>query len=115
MAYKKYYQLVTIEFNGTEIEAACFTQGLRYGFRHGLDSVTIKYSDGTIKTHDRIETGLHPFTVKWCNRTLEYRKYDSLLFSLFDMLFNRKGWDSKEHHKQVLDVIKNGTRFYKDI
>lgn len=115
MAYKKYYQLVIIEYNGTKIEACCFTQGLRYGFRHGLDSVTIKYSDGTVKTHDRLELGLHPFYVNWCNRTWEDRKYDSLLFSLFDMLFNRKGWDiSKEHHKQVLEVIKNGTRIYKD-
>lgn len=116
MAYKKYYQLVTMEYDGVKIEAVCFTQGRQYGFKHGLDSVTIKYSDGTIKTHDRIELDLHPFTVNWSNRTWEERKYDSLLYSLFDMLFNRKGWDtSKEHHKQVLDVIKNGTRIYKDI
>lgn len=104
-----------MEFNGTEIEAVCFTQGRQYGFRHGLNSVTIKYNDGTIKTHDRIAIGLYPFTVNWVNRTWECRKYDSLLFSLFDMLFNRKEWDSKEHYKQVLDVIKNGTRVYKDI
>lgn len=116
MAYKKYYQLVTMKYNGVEIEAVCFVQSKQYGFKHGLDSVTIKYSDGTIKTHDRIELDLRPFTVNWGNRTWEARKYDSLLYSLFDTLFNRKGWDtSKEHHKQVLDVIKNGTRIYKDI
>lgn len=116
MAYKKYYQLVTMSYEGTEIEATCFTQALKHGFRHGLDSVTIKYSDGIIKVHDRLGLGLYPFYVNWCNRTWEARKYDSLLFSLFDMLFNRrKGWDSKEHYKQVLDVIKNGTRVYKDI
>lgn len=116
MAYKKYYQIVTMRYNGTEIEAMCFTQGKQRGVKHGLTSVTIKYSDGTIKTHDRIELDLHPFTVSWCNRALEERKYDNLLYSLFDTLFNRKGWDtSKEHHKQVLDVIKNGTRIYKDI
>lgn len=116
MAYKKYYQLVTMKYNGVEIEAVCFTQGKRYGFRHGLDSVRIYYGDGSFKEHDRVELGLHPFAVNWVNRTWEEHKYDSLLYSLFDMLFNRKGWDtSKEHHKQVLDVIKNGTRIYKDI
>lgn len=115
MAYKKYYQLVTMSYEGTEIEAMCFTQGRAGGFRHGVDRVIIKYNDDTMKDYDREALDLPPFTVNWCNRTWEERKYDSLLYSLFDMLFNRKGWDTKEHHKQVLDTIKNGTRVYKDL
>lgn len=115
MAYKRYYQLVTMSYEGTTIEATCFTQALKYGFRHGLTSVRISYSDSSFKIHNRIELGLRPFAVSYLNRTWEERKYDSLFFSLFDMLFNRKGWDSKEHHKQVLNVIKNGTRNYKDL
>lgn len=115
MAYKKYYQLVIMSYEGTTIKATCFTQALKYGFRHGLTSVFIFYSDGSYKTHNRTELGLQPFIINWVNRTLEERKYDSLLFSLFDMLFKRKGWDTKEHHKQVLNVIKNGTRVYKDL
>lgn len=115
MAYKRYYQLVTMSDEGTTIEATCFTQALKYGFRHGLTSVRISYSDGSSKSHDRVELGLPPFVVNWCNRTWKERKYNSLLFSLFDMLFNRKGWDTKEHHKQVLNVIGNGNRIYKDL
>ena len=115
MAYKRYYQLVTMGYEGTKIEATCFTQATRYGFRHGLTSVCISYSDGSSKIHDRIELEWPPFVVKYYNRTWEERKYDSLLFSLFYMLFNRKGWDSKEHYEQVLDVIKNGSRIYKDL
>lgn len=115
MAYKKYYQLVTMSYEGTEIEATCFTQALKHGFRHGLTNICISYGDGYFKEYDRIELDLPPFIVNWCNRTWEVRKYDSLLYSLFDMLFNRKGWDMKEHHKQVLDTIKNGTRIYKDM
>ena len=115
MAYKKYYQLVTMGYEGTEIEATCFTQALKYGFRHGLTSVRISYSDGSSKIHDRVELDLKPFAVNYLNRTWEARKYDSLFFSLFDMLFNRKGWDTKEHHKQILNVIKYGTRIYKDL
>lgn len=115
MAYKKYYQIVTMKYNGTVIEAMCFAQALNLGFRHGLVGICISYSDGSFKEHDRIELGLPPFAVNYLNRTWEARKYDSLLFSLFDMLFKRKGWDSKEHHKQVLDVIENGSRIYKDL
>ena len=115
MAYKRYCQLVTMNYEGTTIEATCFTQALKYGFRHGLTSVRISYSDGSSKVHDRVELELPPFVVRYCNRTWEVRKYDSLLFSLFYMLFNRKGWDSKEHQKQVLNVIKYGTRIYKDL
>ena len=115
MAYKRYYQLVTMSHEGTTIEATCFTQVLKYGFRHGLTSVCISYSDGSSKIYDRTELGLRAFAVNYLNRTWEARKYDSLLFSLFDMLFNRKGWDSKEHYKQILNVIKNGTRIYKDL
>lgn len=116
MAYKRYYQLVTMSYEGTTIEATCFTQALKYGFRHGLTSVRIYYSDGYSKIHDRVELELPPFVVRYCNRTWEARKYDSLFFSLFDMLFKRKGWDaSKEHHNQVLDTIKNGSRIYKDL
>mgnify|MGYP000428360333 FL=1 len=116
MAYKKYYQIVTMKYNGTVIEAMCFTQALNLGFiRHGLVGICISYSDGSLKEHDRIELGLPPFIVNWCNGIREERKYDSLLYSLFDMLFNRKGWDTKEHHKQILNVIKNGTRIYKDL
>lgn len=115
MAYKKYYQLVTMNYKGTNIEATCFTQALKYGFRHGLTSVRISYSDGSFKVHDRVELELPPFVVNWGNRTWEARKYDSLFLSLFDMLFKRKGWDTKEHHKQVLNVIENGSRIYKDL
>ena len=115
MAYKRYYQLVTMSYEGTTIEATCFTQGTQHGFRHGLTSVRVSYSDGSFRIHDRTELGLRAFAVNYLNRTWEARKYDSLLFSLFDMLFNRKGWDTKEHHKQILNVIKNGTRFYKDL
>ena len=115
MAYRRYYQLVTMSYEGPTIEATCFTQALKYGFRHGLTSVRISYSDGSSKIHDRVELDLKPFAVNYLNRTWEARKYDSLFFSLFDMLFNRKGWDTKEHHKQVLNTIKNGTRFYKDL
>lgn len=115
MAYKRYYQLVTMSYEGTTIEATCFTQALKYGFRHGLTSVSISYSDGSSKIHNRIELELPPFAVNYLNRTWEERKYDSLFFSLFNMLFNRKGWDSEEHHKQVLNVIKNGNRIYKDL
>ena len=115
MAYKRYYQLVTMSYEGTTIEATCFTQALKYGFRHGLTSVNISYSDGSSKVHNRVELELPPFVVRYCNRTWEERKYDSLFFSLFNMLFNRKGWDSEEHHKQVLNVIKNGSRIYKDL
>lgn len=115
MAYKKYYQIVTMSYEGTTIEATCFTQALKYGFRHGLTNVRISYSDGSSKIHDRIELGLRAFAVNYLNRTWEERRYDSLFFSLFDMLFNRKGWDTKEHHKQILNVIKNGSRIYKDL
>ena len=115
MAYKKYYQLVTMSYEGTEIEACCFVQATQRGFRHGLTSVRISYIDGSSKIHDRIELGLKPFAVNYLNRTWEERKYDSLFFSLFDMLFNRKGWDTKEHYKQILNVIKYGTRIYKDL
>lgn len=115
MAYRRYYQLVTMSYEGAEIEATCFTQATQHGFRHGLTSVRISYNDSSYKVHDRIELGLKPFAVNYLNRTWEARKYDSLLFSLFDMLFKRKGWDSKEHHKQVLNVIENGTRIYKDL
>ena len=115
MAYKKYYQSVTMSYEGTTIEATCFTQATQHGFRHGLTSVCISYSDGSSKIHNRIELGLRAFAVNYLNRTWEERKYDSLFFSLLDMLFNRKGWDTKEHHKQVLNVIKNGTRIYKDL
>jgi hypothetical protein len=116
MAYKRYYQLVTMSYEGTTIEATCFTQALEYGFRHGLTSVRIFYSDSSSRIHDRVELGLKPFTVNYLNRTWEARKYDSLLFALFDMLFKRKGWDtSKEHHKQVLNVIEYGSRIYKDL
>ena len=115
MTYKRYYQLVTMGHDGTTIEATCFTQGTQHGFRHGLTNVRVSYNDGSSKIHDRTELGLRAFAVNYLNRTWEARKYDSLLFSLFDMLFNRKGWDSKEHHKQVLNVIKNGTRIYKDL
>ena len=115
MAYKRYYQLVTMSYEGTTIEATCFAQSTQHGFRHGLTSVCISYSDGSAKIHNRIELGLRPFAVNYLNRTWEERKYDSLLFSLFDMLFNRKGWDSKEHYKQILNVIKNGTRIYNDL
>lgn len=115
MAYKKYYQIVTMKYNATVIEAMCFTQALNLGFRHGLVGICISYSDGSFKEHDRIELGLKPFIVNYLNGTWEERKYDNLLYSLFDMLFNRKGWDSKEHHKQVLDTIKNSSRIYKDL
>ena len=115
MAYKRYYQLVTMSYEGTEIEATCFAQSTQHGFRHGLTSVCISYSDGSSKIYDRTELGLRPFAVNYFNRTWEKRRYDSLFFSLFDMLFNRKGWDSKEHHEQVLNVIENGTRIYKDL
>ena len=115
MAYKRYYQLVTMSYEGTTIEATCFAQFTQHGFRHGLTSVHILYSDGSSKTHDRTELCLREFAVNYLNRTWEERKYDSLFFSLFDMLFNRKGWDTKEHHKQVLNVIENGTRIYKDL
>lgn len=115
MAYKKYYQLVTISYEGTEIEATCFTQALKCGFRHGLTNICISYGDGYFKEHDRIELGLPPFIVNWQNETHEGRKYDTLFLALFFMLFNRKGWDSKEHYKQVLNTIKNGTRIYKDL
>ena len=116
MTNKRYYQLVTMSYEGTEIEATCFTQALKYGFRHGLTSIRIYYSDGSSKIHDRVELGLKPFTVNYLNRTWEARKYNSLFFSLFDMLFKRKGWDaSKEHYKQVLNVIDNGTRIYDDL
>ena len=115
MTYKRYYQLVTMSYEGTEIEATCFTQGTKHGFRHGLTSVCISYSDGSSKIYDRTELGLRAFTVNYLNRTWEGRKYGSLLFALFNMLFNRKGWDTKEHYKQILNVIKNGTRIYKDL
>ena len=115
MAYKRYYQLVTMNYEGTTIEATCFAQSTQHGFRHGLTSVRVSYSDGSSKIHDRTELGLRAFAVNYLNRTWEARKYDSLLFSLFDMLFKRKGWDTKEHHKQILNVIKNGTRIYKDL
>lgn len=115
MAYKRYYQLVTMSYEGTTIEATCFTQGTQHGFRHGLTSIQISYSDNSYKIHNRAELGLKAFAVNYLNRTWEERKYDSLFFSLFDMLFNRKGWDSEEHHKQVLNVIKNGSRIYKDL
>ena len=115
MAYKRYYQLVSMNYEGTTIETTCFTQALKYGFRHGLTSIRISYSDGSSKIHDRIELELPPFAVNYLNRTWEERKYDGLFLSLFDMLFNRKGWDAKEHHKQVLNVIKNGSRIYKDL
>lgn len=115
MAYKKYYQLVTMGYEGTEIEATCFTQGTQHGFRHGLTSVRVSYGDSSSRVHNRIELGLRAFAVNYLNRTWEARKYDSLFFSLFDMLFNRKGWDTKEHHKQILNVIKYGTRIYKDL
>ena len=115
MAYKKYYQLVTMSYEGTTIEAMCFMQGTQHGFRHGLTSIRISYSDGSSKIHNRIELGLRAFAVNYLNRTWEERKYDSLFFSLFDMLFNRKGWDTKEHHKRVLNVIKNGSRIHKDL
>lgn len=115
MAYKRYYQLVTMRHEGTIIEATCFTQALKYGFRHGLINVRVYYSDRSSTVHNRIELGLPPFTVNYLNRTWEARKYDGLLFSLFDMLFKRKGWDSEEHHKQVLNVIKNGSRIYDDL
>ena len=115
MAYKKYYQLVTMSHEGTTIEATCFTQSTQHGFRHGLTSVCISYSDGSSKIYDRTELGLRAFAVNYLNRTWEARKYDSLLFALFDMLLNRKGWDTKEHYKQILNVIKNGTRIYKDL
>ena len=104
-----------MSYEGTTIEATCFAQALKYGSRHGLTSIRISYNDGSSKIHDRTELGLRPFAINYVNRTWEERKYDSLLFSLFDMLFKRKGWDSKEHHKQVLNVIKNGTRIYKDL
>ena len=115
MAYKRYYQLVTMSYEGTEIEATCFTQATKHGFRHGLTNIRISYSDDSSNKHNRIELGLPPFAVNYLNRTWEARKYDSLFFSLFNMLFNRKGWDTKEHHKQVLNVIKNGSRIYKDL
>ena len=115
MAYKRYYQLVTMSYEGTTIEATCFAQATQHGFRHGLTNVRVSYSDGSSKIHDRTELGLRAFAVNYLNRTWEARKYDSLLFSLFDMLFNRKGWDTKEHYKQILNVIKNGTRIYKDL
>ena len=115
MAYKRYYQLVRMSYEGTTIEATCFTQALKCGFRHGLINVCVYYGDSSSKVHNRIELGLKPFTVNYLNRTWEVRKYDSLLFSLFNMLFNRKGWDTKEHHKQVLNVIKNGNRIYEDL
>ena len=117
MAYKRYYQLVTMSYEGTTIEATCFTQDTQPGgFRHGLTSIRVFYSDGSSKIHNRTELGLQPFEVHYLNITWEERrKYDSLFFSLFDMLFNRKGWDTKEHHKQVLNVIKNGSRVYKDL
>ena len=115
MAYKRYYQLVTISYEGTTIEATCFTQGTQHGFRYGLINVRVYYGDSSFKIYNRIGIGLKPFTVNYLNRTWEARKYDSLFFSLFDMLFKRKGWDSKEHYKQVLNVIENGTRIYKDL
>lgn len=115
MAYKKYYQLVTMSNEGTTIKATCFTQALKYGFRHGLTNIQISYGDGSYKVHNRVELALPPFVVRYSNRTWEDRKYDSLFFSLFHMLFNRKGWDTKEHYKQVLNVIKNGSRIYKDL
>ena len=115
MAYKRYYQIVMMSYEGTEIEATCFTQATQHGFRHGLTSVSISYGDGSSKVHNRVELELQPFAVNYLNRTWEERKYDSLFFSLFDMLFKRKGWDTKEHHKQVLDTIKNGSRIYKDL
>ena len=112
MAYKRYYQLVTMSYEGTTIEATCFAQATQHGFRHGLTNVRVSYSDGSSKIYDRTELGLRAFAVNYLNRTWEAYKYDSLLFSLFDMLFNRKGWDTKEHYKQILNVIKNGTRIY---
>lgn len=115
MAYKRYYQLVTMSYEGTTIEATCFAQALKCGFRHGLTNVRVFYNDGSSKIHDRTELGLRAFAVNYLNRTWEERRYDGLFFSLFDMLFNRKGWDSKEHHKQVINVIKNGSRIYKDL
>ena len=115
MAYKKYYQLVTMNYEGTTIEATCFAQATQHGFRHGLTSIRVYYNDGSSKIYDRTELGLRPFAVNYLNRTWEARKYDSLFFSLFDMLFKRKGWDTKEHDKQILNVIKNGTRIYKDL
>ena len=115
MACKRYYQLVTMSYEGTTIKATCFAQSTQHGFRHGLTSVRISYGDGSSKIHNRTELGLQPFAVNYLNRTWEERKYDSLFFSLFNMLFERKGWDSKAHHEQVLNVIKNGTRIYKDL
>ena len=115
MTYKKYYQLVTMSYEGTTIEACCFTQALNNGFRRGLTSIRISYSDDSFNVHNRIELGLKPFVIRYYYGTREVRKYDSLFFSLFEMLFERKGWDTKEHHKQVLNVIKNGTRIYKDL
>ena len=115
MAYKKYYQLVTMSYEGTEIEATCFVQATQHGFRHGIINVRVYYGDSSLNIHNRTELGLKPFAVNYLNRTWEERKYDSLFFSLFDMLFKRKGWDTKEHHKQILNVIKNGTRIYKDL
>ena len=115
MAYKRYYQLVTMSYEGTKIEACCFTQATQYGFRHGIINVRVYYGDSSLKIHNRTELGLRPFTVNYLNRTWEARKYDGLLFSLFDMLFKRKGLDSKEHYEQVLNVIENGTRIYKDL
>ena len=115
MAYKKYYQLVTMSYEGTTIEATCFAQSTQHGFRHGIINVRVYYGDSSLKIYNRIELGLKPFAVNYLNRTWEERRYDSLFFSLFDMLFNRKGWDTKEHHKQILNVIKNGTRIYKDL
>ena len=115
MTYKRYYQLVTKSYEGTTIEATLFIHATQHGFRHGLTSVSVSYSDGSSKIHDRTELGLRAFAVNYLNRTWEARKYDSLLFALFDMLFNRKGWDTKEHYKQILNVIKNGTRIYKDL
>lgn len=115
MAYKRYYQLVTMSYEGTTIEATCFTQSTQHGFRHGLTSVHILYSDGSSETHDSTELGLRAFAVNYLNRTWEARKYDRLLYSLFNTLFDRNGWDTKEHHKQVLDTIKSGARTYKDL
>lgn len=113
MAYKRYRQLVIMKYHGTMIVGCCFTQGRTGGFMHGVDRVIIKYNDDTIKDYDREALDLPSFTINWNNRTFEKRKYDELFFALFDMLFNRKGWDSKEHHRQVLDTIKNGTRTYR--
>lgn len=115
MAYKKYYQLVTIKYDDTTIKAVCFTQSRTCGVKHGLDKVTINYDDGVTREHDRKALGLPPFTINWCGKVQEVRKYDNLLFSVLSMLFNRMWWDTKEHYKQLMNTIENGTRTYKDM